>query len=198
MTDIWTTAMCTGHRPQHLRPDDIDWINTELTRIAAKLRDHNGTETLASGFALGTDLIWANAAKTARLRLRAHIPFPQQPNAWSDPELRWQWRRLLDYAKATGGSRVYGDCPPRADSRRVAIKLLHERNAGMIEETVAADGVCVAVLRSSKLDGGTRSAFEQAKKRVPIVRLDPDRRTVTISRPENHATSDHRQETLPI
>lgn len=190
----WPTAMITGHRPQHLDPDSIDWIAGELNRIAWKLAGENGTGLLISGMALGADMLWANSAVTCKLPLRAHVPFPQQPDRWRDPELGRQWRRLVDYANRTGGVRTYGECPPGSPDW-LASKLLNDRNIGMVEETVAGGGVVVAVLRESKIHGGTRNAWKAAREAgLTIIRVDPDRRTTTIVQAK--AVVRHEQETL--
>lgn len=193
----WPTAMVTGHRPQHLEPDSIDWIAGELNRIAWKLAHENGTTLLISGMALGADMLWANSAVQAKISLRAHVPFPQQPDRWNDPELVRQWRRLVDYAKRTGGVRTYGDCPPGPNSRVAAIKLLHARNAGMVEEAVADDGVVVAVLRESRVGGGTRGAMARATEAgLTIILVDPDRRATRLVAPKPKVEIE--QEMLPL
>ena len=195
---IWPVAMVTGHRPQHFdpnRPDVFDWLSGELRRVLAKLRAENGTGMAISGMAAGTDLLWANAAVMTKMPLRAHVPYPQQPDAWwRDRELQRQWRRLVDYAGRTGGVETYGDLDNYTDAERkgAAVGLLHDRNRGMIRETVAAAGVVVVVLRESRLSGGTRSVWNEIKDKsgLAIVRLDPDARTVRL------ASAGRRQETL--
>lgn len=196
----WPVAMVTGHRPQHLAgPGDIEWVAAELLRVAEKLRTEHDTEMLVSGMALGVDMTWGFITRRLRMPLAAHIPFPQQPDPWRDPELKACWETLRDYARTCGTVRVYGDLDEVPPSRRYAraAQLLHARNNGMIHDTLAQDGVCVVVLRSSKCTGGTWSAFNKAlTDGVPIIRLDPDRRTVT--RPKPASKPSHHQEALPI
>lgn len=202
--DVWPFAMITGHRPQNLdEPGMLAWVNGELLHVARKLSADHGTRTLISGLALGCDQAWGWCAIRLEMDLAAHIPFPQQPDVWRDPELARQWGYLRDYAECTGGVTVYGDLAgvPEHDRRKAAAGLLHKRNSGMIRATVAGGGVTVAVLRSSKLDGGTRSAYDKALAAgVPIIRIDPDRRTVTMANtgPETQATEPYEQETLPL
>lgn len=181
--DVWPVAMVTGHRPQHLDPNSVAWIGAELRRVAAKLHTTHATRTLISGLALGPDMWWGSAAIRNEMDLRAHIPFPQQPDPWRDQRLRAEWQRLVDYAEATGGATMYGDLAgvPQPDRKRAAARLLHARNDGMLTETALASGVVVAVLRLSKLDGGTRSAWDKAEAGgLPIIHVEPDRRTVTM------------------
>ncbi len=200
---IWRTAMVTGHRPQHLDVGDIlEWVTAELARVARKLVDEHGVTTLISGMALGVDQMWGCAAVGLDVALAAHVPFPQQPDIWRDPVLKDQWQQFVDYAEKTGGVTVYGDLAGIDDEqarRRKAIALLHERNGGMIRDTMYAGGVTVAVLRSSKTDGGTRSAYQKALvSGLPIIRIDPDRRTTTMASAGNQKTSSYEQGTLPI
>ncbi|WP_165947283.1 SLOG family protein [Micromonospora sp. 15K316] len=168
----WEVAAATGHRPQHLTAEERRWIRAELKRIAVKLRDEHGTATGVSGMALGTDLWWADETDTAGMKLWAHVPFPQQPNPWRDED-KTEWRRLLDRAaKVT----TYGD--------HYDVKLLHARNDGML----AAGSVIVAVHKRSKTTGGTASAVRKAERLgLPIIRIDPERRTVTLSPGATHA-----------
>jgi precorrin-6x reductase len=57
------------------------------------------------------------------------------------------------------------------------VRLLRARNDGMLAE---ADAV-VAVLKPSKTSGGTASAVRKAQAMgLPIVHLNPERRTVTL------------------
>lgn len=190
--------MATGHRPKHLDPGSIDWIDEQLERAARRLRKHHGTRTLISGMALGVDTMWALTAERLRMPLAAYIPFPQQPDVWRDPASREEWARLVAYAERTGGVHPSGDCPPGPGSRVRAIRLLHKRNDDMIDATLAAGGVCVAVLRSSRREGGTWSAVQKIGDRMPVILIDPDERTVTPIYPETRATPHYEQEILPI
>lgn len=168
----WDTVSATGHRPQHLTTDERLWVRGELARITVKLRDHHGMTTGVSGMALGTDLWWAGELVTAEVDLWAHVPFPQQPDPWK-PTDRAEWRRLLSLAKPVT---TYGDA--------YDVKLLHARNDGMLDVSAAV----VAVLKGSKTSGGTASAVRKARRRrLPLVHLDPERRTITLSDPTSPA-----------
>jgi uncharacterized phage-like protein YoqJ len=116
-----------------------------------------------SGLALGSDLWWAQAALDAGLELWAAVPFPQQADRWPAAD-RATWRRLLDQAAKI---RTFGQEPSTG--------LLHARNDGMLDVSAAV----VAVWRPSVTTGGTASAVRKAQsRRMPVVHLDPDRRTV--------------------
>jgi uncharacterized phage-like protein YoqJ len=161
----WTTVSATGHRPQHLSTAEGQWVRTELAHVVQKLRDAHAMETGISGMAIGADMWWAEELLSAGVRLWAHVPFPQQPDRWPPAE-RARWRRLLDQAAQVT---TYGDA--------YDVCLLHERNDGMLAYSQAV----VAVWKRSKTTGGTASAFRKARRRgLPIVHLDPERRTVSL------------------
>ncbi|MCW6003928.1 hypothetical protein K1W54_04930 [Micromonospora sp. CPCC 205371] len=162
----WETVAASGHRPQHLLGfGETDWVRAELARVAVKLRDEHGMTTGVSGMAIGTDLWWAAAVVDAGVKLWAPIPFPHPPDPWR-PEDRDEWRRLR---RAADVVTLYGDA--------YDVRLLHARNDGML---AAADAV-VAVWKPSKTSGGTASAVRKAQAMgLPIVHLNPERRTVTL------------------
>lgn len=162
---VWETVAATAHRPQHLTQDEIRWIRAELPRVTVKLRDQHGMAVGCSGFALGGDLWWANELVRAGVDLWAHIPFPQQPDPWR-PEDQAEWRRLLGLAKQVT---YYG--------QHYDVRLLHARNDGMLRPAEAV----VAIYKRSKTSGGTASAFRKARGlRLPIVHMNPERRTVAL------------------
>jgi hypothetical protein len=215
----WSVGMVTGHRPQHLDPRSLVWIDNELRRIVWKLRYEHGATTLLSGMAAGVDLMWAERVYQLGASLAAHVPFPQQPDPWTDGALVDRYHELLTYADQTGGIRVYGDLPAgpsKPETRRRAAKLLFARNDGMLTDTAAAAGVVVAVLRSAHVGGGTRSCYDKALDlKLPVIRVDPDRQvtvmasagrgTVKLARRAGipvqeygKHTTQQEQETLPI
>lgn len=176
-------AAATGHRPQHLPRDVHDWVRQELRRVAIKLRDEHGTRVAVSGFAIGADLWWADAAVQAGLDLHAHIPFEAQPERWRAADRR-EWQRLRSLAADVT---VYGPDPVEfvllhddiADVYAAAVKLLFDRNRGMMTAAQEAGGAVVAVWSPSKPTGGTAGALRDAVKRgLAVVHVNPDSRTV--------------------
>ncbi len=155
-------VMVTGHRPQHLTEGETVFAQTELLRLARKLRDGHGMDTAISGMALGADTWWAESAIATAVALAAYIPFESQPDRWSAKDrAQWQWLR----AKA-------------AEEKIIApgysVGALHARNDAMIRDSDLA----IAVWKPSKTSGGTASAVKklQAKGR-DIVIVDLDRMT---------------------
>ncbi|MFF0822368.1 hypothetical protein ACFYUR_18560 [Micromonospora haikouensis] len=175
---VWPMVMVTGHRPQHLSDDAVDWVRGELDRIAVKLRDHHGLTCGATGMALGADMWWAQSLHLAEVAYTAHIPFPEQPDPWRrrNPEAVAEWERLRELADREV---VYGTLAGLAERarKRVAVSLLHKRNDGML---VASNAV-VAVWCPSKRDGGTYSAVSKAHQLgLPVIHINPEARTVTM------------------
>lgn len=172
----WPTVMVTGHRPQHLNPDVHDWVRSELARLAVKLRDEHGMTVGVSGMAIGADLWWADSVVEAGMRLHAHVPFPQQSAKWR-PEDRAEWERLCRVAWKL---KTYGG--------RYDVGFLHARNDGMLAETVAGEGVVVAVHLPAKTGGGTASAVRKAIEHgMPIIHVNPETRTTTLRRDNRKA-----------
>lgn len=160
---VWPTVMVTGHRPQHLQPSAQDWVRSELSRLAGKLRDDHGMVTGISGMALGCDLWWADTVVRAGMRLAAHVPYPQQAAKWR-PEDQAEWWRLLGQAARTV---TYGS--------QYDVRLLSAKNHGMVDTSDHVIAVWVYGKR-----GGTRAALEYAvlRGRRPIW-VDPEtRRTI--------------------
>jgi hypothetical protein len=179
----WPTVMVTGHRPQHMPKNTHQWVQGELDRVAVKLRDIHAMQRGYSGLALGPDQWWCRSLHRVGVPYIAHVPYPQQPDRWSQ-SAQAEWVTLLGAAKREV---VYGDLADAADSdrRRLATVLLHRRNDGMLagvpaQNLPAADAV-VAVWMPSKQDGGTYSAVEKAwRRRLPVILLNPEARTVTV------------------
>jgi uncharacterized phage-like protein YoqJ len=165
----WSTVMVTGHRPQHLLGfGEADWVRAELARVVVRLRDEHGMTCGISGMAVGTDLWWAAAVVHAGLKLSAHIPFPQQPDRWRQAD-RAEWCRLRALADV---HTLYGTT--------YDVRLLHARNDGML----IASAAVVAVWKPSRTSGGTASAVRKARAMgLPVVHLNPERRTVTLLDP---------------
>lgn len=172
----WTVVGGTGHRPHHLNnyPGACRWARDEATRLAVKVRDQHGCTTAISGFALGWDTWWAQAALDAGLALWAHIPFEAQPDRWTAGD-RATWVRLRGRsAKET----VYGPDPA---TNRQATALLFARNTGMVR---ASDAMTCLWL-PEKRSGGTYATVRRiVKVGLPAIHVDPGRRTVWLGLPD--------------
>ena len=157
-------VMITGHRPQHLSPDQQRWVRDQIARTVAKIQGM-GAAVAISGMALGVDTWWAQAALDAGMSLWAYRPCPQQPNRWprSDQAV---WADLCSRA-----ARVV----TMGDSYDV--RLFHARNEAMIRDS----DLTVAVWDSTKTSGGTASAVAKARQLgKSMVLLDPVARTSTV------------------
>ncbi len=173
----WPVVAATGHR--HLNTAHTAWVRTKLDAAAVWLRDQCGTQVAITGMALGVDQWFGLACLDAGLNLHCHIPFPQQPDVWR-PDQRTTYADLIDRA---ANVKILDDLNnyPDHDRRAAAIRLLHARNDAMLDACTAV----VAVLCSSTTKGGTWSAVQKAQRRgLPIVHIDPDRRTVTVHQPD--------------
>lgn len=164
----WVRVAVTGHRPQHLRPEQQAFARAELARLAAKVRDQHGTTVAISGMALGADTWWAQAALAAGIDLWAYIPFEVQGGRW----------RERDQA-------VWSDLRARAARELVLatnydVRLLHARNEYMIRD---AD-VLIAIHDPAKTTGGTASAISKARSSgKTLILTDVVSRRTAISRP---------------
>ena len=143
----WTRVAVTGHRPQFFTPEQTVWAKSELERLAAKLRDGNGTQVAIGGGALGADTWWARAAVRAGLDLWVYVPFLDQSAKW-EQEDRKTWGQMLSVAQRT---LVLGS--------GYDVRLLHARNDFMLRD---AD-LMIAVLDPAKTTGGTVSAVAKAR-----------------------------------
>lgn len=173
--NTWEIVALTGHRPQHLSSPCRRWVRDNLAQCAAWLAANRGTRVAISGFALGSDLWWADAAVRAGLELWAYIPYPQQPDNWSSGD-RAEWQRLRALANPDR-ERLFGD--------RYSKQALHARNDGMLDDA----GALVAVWDSRKHDGGTYSAVVKAARRGMVgIHLDPAGPGVRFELPNPRST----------
>lgn len=145
--DRWTRVMVTGHRPQHLDPEQVTWARAELDRLAVKVRDEHHAQVAITGAALGADTWWARSARRAGLRLWAYVPCLTQAARWR-PEDQDTWRKMLGAAERTLVLAADYD-----------VRLLHARNGFMVRD---ADLV-IAVWDPTKTTGGTASAVKVAR-----------------------------------
>ena len=166
--DRWVRVAVTGHRPQHLTDEQARWAQSELDRLAVKVRDHHGAQVAISGGALGADTWWARAALRADLRLWAYVPCLAQPSRWQPQDQR-TWRQILSLADRTLVLAADYD-----------VRLLHARNGFMIRD---AD-LLIAVWDPAKTTGGTASAVRDARAAgKTLVLVDVAARKTRIERP---------------
>lgn len=150
-------VMVTGHRPFDLTEEQITKGNQLLLKVAKRLRDSYGMTEAISGMALGADTVWAKIALSLNVDLAAYIPFPQQPNKWSEKDKR-VWERLRSSAAR---ERVFSDT--------FAMKWLFVRNSEMIKDS----DLTIAVLDPDRTKGGTVSAVAEARRlNQPLIIID--------------------------
>lgn len=154
MSVVWPVVCATGHRAL---PNE-DWVEPELRRVAAKLRDEHGTTVGISGMAIGADMAWARAVLAAGLELWAYMPCPQQADRWPRT-LVAEWRRLRGLAAR---EKFFGD--------HYEVRFLHARNHGMLDDSAGT----VAVWMPASRSGGTWGAVQEAAQRDrTMVHVDP-------------------------
>jgi hypothetical protein len=163
VTAQYPTVSCTGHRD--LTADQLAWLRPELDRVNLKLFAEHGTTDAATGMARNSDLEFGWSALFAGMRLRALIPYPQQPYGrdWTDAD-RDSYRRLL----------------ARCDSRHTlgtqpAVGLLFARNDGLLDFTAERSGVLVAVWDGRPMGGTYDTVRKAAVRGLPVIHLDPVR-----------------------
>lgn len=145
--DRWVRVAVTGHRPHLVTPAQATFGQSELARLAVKLRESHHTQVAISGLALGADTHWAAASAPAGLDLWAYCPFTAQADAWDEPDQR-MW---ADLRKAAARVVTLGSA--------YDVKLLHARNDLMLRD---AD-LIIAVTRPSLTTGGTASTVAKAR-----------------------------------
>jgi hypothetical protein len=172
----WLVVACTAHRD--VGADDVPWLTETITNVAVRLYDHCGTRIALSGFARQGDLLWADAAVRAGMRLWACIPHDGQADRFSKAD-RAEWTRLRGLAERVFvAGEVPADTPPKQRSTETN-KLIWKRNHAMVDVAARAAGGLVTVW-DGRLSGGTHGTLIQAAKRnLPGVRIDPKTHTVT-------------------
>lgn len=156
-------VMVTGHRPQHLTPEEQAWSQVSLMHTAWRFRSVYGTVHGISGLALGADTWWALGVLASGMHLHAHIPFPQQPSKWQ-PADKAMWAELRRKAKT---EKVIAD--------KFSVGALHARNDSMLK-----DADLVVALFKPGTTGGTAGAVDKAtKKGMPMLMLNPTTRKMT-------------------
>lgn len=159
-----TRVGITGHRPQSLSPSEQEWTGQVLPALMHSLRTSHGMQVAISGFALGADTIWAQAALEQGIRLWGYIPSPDQSKRWQASE------RALHLELVSNASRilVHGESH---DNR-----WFRARNEMIVRDS----NVLVAVHKEGKSTGGTaaviRKALASGKR---LIRVNVTRQEVT-------------------
>lgn len=165
----WKVAAFTGHR----FVENPEWVQVRLCEIADDLYRHHGTRIALSGMAMGSDLAWTRAAIAVGMEVRAYIPFPQQPDMWSDRD-REEYDRLLHMVSSSKTFR-----------NRYDVRAYHERDRAMVDD----GDVVVSVLSSVVTGGGTKETVGYARRQKrPLIIVDPETRTVTATSTTPEAT----------
>ncbi|GEM_PF-1128531 len=162
----WIRAAMIGHREhQIVEPDTRQWVQGELSRLAAKLTAEHGTEIALSGWSTGVGMWWADAAHRAGLTLWAYQPHPEQTAGWRAEQIT-EHQRLL--ALAARRVMVGGRPDKRFD---------HEASVLMLSD---AD-VVIAVRDPRITTGSTVAALRELASRRQVITVDVVARTTTIS-----------------
>ena len=166
----------TGHR--HLRPERIESLHTELTRLMTALRDlvsgisgGQGTIRVLSQFAAGTDQVAARLALDAGLLIGAVLPFDRQHVlATLEPKARTGFAEL----EAQAGGCVWHLPGGHAEDDR-GYMLAGEAMLAEADLLIAVwDG------KSANGPGGTADVVASAVRRgVPVLHVRPELPTDT-------------------
>lgn len=169
----WPRVSLTGHRPGVLSRDEETWARQALQDCLAAMVARHGTRACLSGFALGADTWWAQAALSQGVPLWAYIPSRDQAALWRDPADVDLWGRLR---AAAAREVVLGE--------KYDVALLHERNRLLVRD----GDLLVAVLHPAKAaSGGTAGTVALARAMGrSIMLLNPADRTLTLEPGERY------------
>lgn len=158
---IWTAVSVTGHRD--LTATQLAWLRPELDRVNLKLVAEHGTTDAATGMARCSDLDFGWSALFAKMRVHAHVPYPQQPNGpdWMAGD-RDSYARLLERCTTRT---VYGSAPN--------VGLLFARNDGLLNFIEDKGGVLVSVWDGRRTGGTFDTVRKAAVRGLPVIHLDP-------------------------
>lgn len=164
-----TRVGITGHRPQFLAPDENAWVAETLPSLMHSLREKCGMQVAISGFALGADTVWAQAAVDQGVRLWGYLPSPDQGARWSSADQEEHERLLAQASRVTLQGQTYDQ------------RWLRARN----EKIVRDSSVLVAVHKEGKTSGGTVAVMRKATAcNLRTIRVDVTRREVVAVTPE--------------
>jgi uncharacterized phage-like protein YoqJ len=152
----------TGHRPEKI--PDVKWVEDTLTEVLTTV----APKKLVQGMAAGVDLL------SAQVALRMNIPL-MSVRPWAGHTPRFQDVKL--YQKAVVEAVEVVDVHP--STSYLGPWMYQDRNKYMVDHAT----VVVAVWDGTK--GGTRNCVVYARQKgVPVILIDPAKKTVTYPEPE--------------
>lgn len=158
-----TRVGITGHRPQSLTSHQRTWVERVLPDLMQSLRQHHGMRVAISGFALGADTVWAQAALDQGVRLWGYLPSLDQAARWRPSD------QALHTELATRASRVL------VQGESYDARWLRARNEMIVRDS----SVLVAVHKEGKTSGGTAAVIRKALAcNVRLIRANVTRREV--------------------
>ena len=176
MPDYNTVAL-TGHRPNAFTPTQIDALKAELDRIIVKLNP----KVAISGFAMGSDLWWAQTAMRNNVELWGYLPGANQTTNWHEEDQQL-WEDHIRSAEVIKLAGMYPDFvesisgPPSLRLNKlqkdytdfvVNTKAYHARNRAMVDDAE----LTVVVWAGKK--GGTEATYNYIKKtNTPHIMID--------------------------
>ncbi len=153
---VWGIVAATAHRD--VADEHVPWLTDALDYVAGRLYRDFGTRVALSGMARQGDLLWADAAVRAGMRLWACIPHDKQAARFPRAD-RAEWVRLRGLAdKIWVAGEVPESTPPKQRSSAVNA-LIWKRNTAMVKAAEAVVGVW-----DGRLTGGTHGTLIQAAK----------------------------------
>lgn len=182
----------TGHRPGHYGIS-YDWDNTHNKKI--RLTIMSTLETLIkkkpdykfhliNGAALGIDTFFGYVCKELREKypdriiIETAVPFEDQYIKWYNFKDIARYKSLLNFSDIVTYVDTLDDYKVKGveTGKFHNVKLLN-RNKYMIDKS----SITIAVFVSSKPKGGTKHAYEQAKKKGnKIILIDPESLKVIV------------------
>lgn len=153
--------MVTGHRDLHGHSASVSVV---LHDLLARMRARRPKLIAVSGMAVGTDLIFAEAALNLDIPLIAAVPLPNQSDPWPRP-VADRWERAI--AQAVRRVEVWQE--PGYKASGVPAKL-HQRNLWLLDHSEAI----VAVWDGRQEGSGTWKTIREARRRGrSLMILDP-------------------------
>lgn len=141
-----TRVGITGHRPQSLSPAEQEWVKEALPVLMRSLRASHGMQVAISGFALGADTVWAQAALDQGVRLWGYLPSPDQAGRWRRPDQELHAELIARASRTLFQGETY------------ETRWLRARNEMIVRDSNAL----VAVHKEGQSAGGTAAVIRKA------------------------------------